>query len=280
MASLDTDILNDLTAVLRASGAMASVEPAGRRSETAVPRASILFERSESFPSDPWPTSRWIRLQARVLIHTRCESPSQGQARLNDLAATACEALLADPYRGGRCRDLPIGRATEVQIIRQPKDERYPERATSLDVRSPERELCLTVRCHYELPDAGSFSASARLDGEDLFSSGPCTFELGSWRRETIHRGFPGVVGELVFDLGLRGRPITQKGRMQADTAQGLHDLLSAVAAKDDAQLHTLTDHDGQSYTKVLVESFQPAGPVRAGRNFTCDYTVAYLQLP
>jgi hypothetical protein len=175
---------------------------------------------------------------------------------------------------------LPIGRATEVQLLRQPKDERYPERATSLAVRSPERELCLTVRCHYELAAAGSFSVIARLDGENLFSSGPCTFELGSWRRETIHRGFPGVVGELVFDLGRRGREITQRGRLQADTAQGLHALLSALAAKDDAQLHTLTDHDGQTYTKVLVESFQPAGPVRIGRNYTCDYTLSYLQLP
>lgn len=280
MASLDTDILNDLTAALRASGALMRVELAGRRSDTAIPRASVLFERRESFPSEPWPTSRWIRLQVRVLLHTRSESPSEGQMRLSDLAAAACDALLADPYRGGRCGDLPIGRATEVQLVRHAKDERYPERATSLSVRSPERELCLTVRCHYELADAGAFAVAARLDGEDLFSSGPCSFELGPWRRETIHRGFPGVVGELVFDLGLRGRPITQRGRLQADTAQGLHDLLAAVAAKDDAQLHILTDHDGQTYTKVLVESFQPAGPVMAGRNFTCDYTITYRQLP
>ncbi|MBN1941814.1 MAG: hypothetical protein JW849_00810 [Phycisphaerae bacterium] len=280
MASLDTDILNDLTAALRTSGAFAHVELGGRRAEAVVPRASVLFERSDTFPSEPWPTSRWVRLQARVLLRTRSESPAQGQGRLCDLAAAACDAILADPYRGGRCVDLPVGRATEVQIIRRPRDERYPERATTLDVRSPEQELCLTVRCHYELADAGAFPVAARLDDDDLFSAGPCTFELGAWRRETIHRGFPGLLGELVFDLGLRGRPITQKGRLQADTAQGLHDLLAAVAAKDDAQLHTLTDHDGQTYTKVLVESFQPAGPIQAGRNFTCDYTIVYRQLP
>jgi hypothetical protein len=280
MASLDTDILNDLTAALRASGVFARVELGGRRGETAVPRASVLFERRESFPSEDWPTSRWIRLQVRVLLHTRSESAAEGAGRVADLAAAASDALLADPYRGGRCGDLPIGRATEVQLVRQAKDERYPERATSLDVRSPERELCLTVRCHYDLADAGAFPVAARLDDEDLFSSGPCTFELGAWRRETIHRGFPGIVGELVFNLGLRGRPITQQGRLQAETAQGLHDLLAAVAAKDDAQLHTLTDHDGQTYTKVLVESFQPSGPLQIGRNYTCDYTVSYLQLP
>jgi len=113
-----------------------------------------------------------------------------------------------------------------------------------------------------------------------LFSSGPCTFELGAWRRETIHRGFPGVIGEMVFDLGLRGRPILQKGRLQSTTAQGVHDLLAALAAKDDAQLHTLQDHDGQVYTKILLESFQPVGPVQTGRNVTCDYTISYLQLP
>ncbi|MBN1554232.1 MAG: hypothetical protein JXA11_05770 [Phycisphaerae bacterium] len=280
MSSLDTDILNDLTAALRTSGALASVELGGRRGESVVPRASVLLERRDSFPSESWPSSRWIRLQVRVLLRTRSESPAEGITRLTDLTATACDALLVDPYRGGRCCDLPVGRATEVQIVRHAKDERYPERATSLSVRSPEREICLVVRCHYELADAGTYPTAARLDGEDLFSSGPCMFGLGAWRRETIHRGFPGVVGELVFDLGLRGRPITQQGRLQSDTAQGLHDLLSAIADKNDAQLHTLTDHDGQTYTKVLVESFTPAGPVRLGRNYTCDYTVSYLQLP
>lgn len=280
MSALDTDILRDLTAALRASGAWASVDLGGRRSENVVPRASVLFERRDSFASEDWPTSRWVRLQVRVVLRTRSESAAEGTARSTDLAAAARDALLADPYRGGRCHDLPIGRATEVQIVRQAKEERYPERATSLNVRAPERELCLTIRCHYELADAGAFSVAARLDGEDLFSSGPCAFTPGAWRREAIHRGFPGVVGELVFDLGRRGREITQRGRLQAETAQDLHDLLSAIAVKDDAQLHTLTDHDGQTYTKTLVESFAPAGPVRVGRNYTCDYTVKYLQLP
>lgn len=280
MAGLETDILNDLVSALRTGGAFAVVELGGRRSESAVPRAAVLLERIESFPSEPWPTARWVRVETRVLLHARGDSPAEGLVRVSDLAAAATSALLADPSRGGRCQDLPIGRATEVQIVRHARDERYPERATSLDVRHPQRELCLTVRCHYEETATGAFPAAARLDGEDLFSSGPCTFHFGPWQREMLRRGFPGLVGEVVFDLGLRGRTITQKGRLQADDASSLHARLTALSDKNDGQLHTLQDHDGRTYEKVLVESFQPDGPVRHGRNFTCDYTLVYRQLP
>jgi hypothetical protein len=48
-------------------------------------------------------------------------------------------ALLEDPFRGERCQDLPIGRATELgrsELVR--------------GLKRPEVEMAFVVRCHFE----------------------------------------------------------------------------------------------------------------------------------
>lgn len=118
------------------------------------------------------------------------------------------------------------------------------------------------------------------LDGVDMFGSGPHAFRTGPWERAMVRRGFAGLHGELVLDLGLRSRPIFQTGRLQADTASALTGQIGALDGKIDGRCHGLVDNHGRVYARVIVEEFQPATPVSCGRGFWCDYTVRYRQLP
>jgi hypothetical protein len=118
------------------------------------------------------------------------------------------------------------------------------------------------------------------LDEVDLFSSGPHGLQVGAWPRERVRRGFAGLDGELVLDLGLRSRLLSHTGRLQAAAAAELDILISEIEAFADGQLHTLEDNRGRSFPRVLIEEFTTAGPIRCGRGFWCDYTIRFRQLP
>ena len=116
--------------------------------------------------------------------------------------------------------------------------------------------------------------------GENLFASGPHAFGFGPWERSTHRRGFAGVNGEVVLDLGLRSRQITQTGRLRANSAAALHELLDDINACCDGAAHTLVDNYGQSYSRVILERFGATTPLRHSRGFYCDYEIEYRQLP
>lgn len=118
------------------------------------------------------------------------------------------------------------------------------------------------------------------LDGQHLFDSGPHTLRPLSWQRQLERRSFAGLDGELVLDMGMRSRQIVQQGRLQAQTAEILQAQLAAIEAFQDGLTHALTDNHNVSYSKVLLESFEPATPLNRGRGFWCDYTLTYRQLP
>ena len=118
------------------------------------------------------------------------------------------------------------------------------------------------------------------LDNQDIFGSGPHTIRPGAPRRELDRRSFAGVDGELILDMGLRGREIIQQGRLQAGTFNDLNTQISEIEQLLDGQLHTLTDNYGKAYSHVIVEHFEPSTPVRKGRDFWCEYTIRYRQLP
>ncbi len=278
MASQATEILNNLVTALRSCGAFALVELGGSRSEATVPRAAVILERQDTTVPEDDQAVTWVRLQARVVIRTRSESASQAAGRITDLADAATAALLADPYRGERCHDLPIGRATEVSRAEMPRDERYPQRKTSLSVNSPEIEIVLLVRCHYQ-PASGSYG-SGTLDGESLFSSGPCEVTPGSWNRDAMRRGFPGLDGECVMDLGKRSRTIEQTGKLQAASVSTLENLINAINLKADGQLHTLVTSLARTFENVIIENFRAKTPIQKGRAYWCDYSITYRQLP
>jgi hypothetical protein len=114
------------------------------------------------------------------------------------------------------------------------------------------------------------------LDGNNLFSSGPHSIHGGPWQRDLVRRGFAGVDGELLVDLGLRGRNIVQTGRLQAADIAGLLSQIDAIRAKADGQEHTLDAGQGPA-VRVVIENFKP-GPLLAGRGFFCDYEITYRQ--
>lgn len=119
------------------------------------------------------------------------------------------------------------------------------------------------------------------LDGLDLFGSGPHAIRPGPWERAVERRSFAGLDGEVILDMGLRSRVITQTGRLQAASAQALQEALAGIESLVDGRVHSLTDNHGQSYLKVLVEYFEPTTPLQRGvRGFWCDYAIRYRQLP
>lgn len=116
--------------------------------------------------------------------------------------------------------------------------------------------------------------------GQDLFGSGPHAFRFGPWQRSVQRRGFAGVSGELVLDLGVRSRQIFQTGRLEADSAGGLNSLLEVINAQGNGAEHALVDNHGQSHPHVILERFETTSPLRRGRRFHCDYKVDYRELP
>ena len=82
------------------------------------------------------------------------------------------------------------------------------------------------------------------------------------------------------MDMGLRSRLIHQQGRLQAETAGDLSDIIALIEQFIDGELHTLVENHGITYSSVLLETFQPEQAIRKGRNFWCEYSAVYRQLP
>ncbi|MHC4981546.1 MAG: hypothetical protein ACYTF6_00045 [Planctomycetota bacterium] len=139
MPSTLTAILQDIVSTLVDSGLFAEVSLGNSEGSTAVPRAHVTYEGHEVFFSDDNAGNLWVRLRARVLIRTRSDNLATRLARTADLGTSAGDALMADPYRGQRCRDLPIGGATELG-----------RSELTHGIRRPQVEMALAVRCHFE----------------------------------------------------------------------------------------------------------------------------------
>ncbi|MFB3894139.1 MAG: hypothetical protein ACE15C_19215 [Phycisphaerae bacterium] len=269
MGAIATAILDDMAAALRASGKFALVSVGENTSETAVPRAAVIFEGQEDLRPDGLAGARWLRVRARIAIRTRSQESAAGAARAADLCDSAVSTLLADPTRGGRCHDIAAGKATEVE-----------KAGMSGGVERPEIEMGVIVRCHVEVPDERPLAQTVSLDGQNLFASGPCEVRAGAWQRSTQRRAFPGVSGEIAIDLGLRARPIHQTGRLEAPSAEELAEAIAAIEAFTDGRPHTLVDSHGLAYAWVLLEQFELTTPIRRGRAFWCEYACRYVQLP
>ncbi len=143
MSSVTTDILNDIVQTLRDSGLFQSVTAGSRDIETAVPRAIVSSEREETLTPDDSADTRWGRLRIAIKIHTRCGESPDAVSRIADLAAAVIESLLDDPFRSDLCCDLPVGRATEIDGCR-----------TVTDLKRPEVEAAIDIRCHFEIQEA------------------------------------------------------------------------------------------------------------------------------
>ncbi len=142
MAGVAKTVLDSIVQSLRSEAGpsgLAVVIAGESADETAVPRANVLYRGCDAFEPDDSPAGGWLRLRYRVEVRTRCDGAASGLGRAAELAESAVVALLADPYRGGVCADLPVGRATEIGRV---------EVLTQL--RRPEAGVALEVRCHVE----------------------------------------------------------------------------------------------------------------------------------
>jgi hypothetical protein len=117
------------------------------------------------------------------------------------------------------------------------------------------------------------------IDGQALFASGPHAFTVGSVEQQVIRRSAAGLDGEMVIDLGRRGRVIRQTGRLQAATVGELQAAFDQLHTFVDGHLHTLVDANGREFAGVLMEAIAPAGPVQHGRGYWCDYEIVYRQV-
>ena len=143
MASRSTEILEALVDVLRSSGDFRLVDLGASPQADAVPRCSVIYEGQELFQPDDAAATQWGRLRLSLVIHTRSEDVSQAVCRVDELCDQAAASILADPFQGGLCLDLPIGRATEVG-----------RRQLARNLKRPEVEISLDVRCHFEVEEA------------------------------------------------------------------------------------------------------------------------------
>jgi len=144
MPSQVAAILDNVVTVLRQSGRFNVVTLGQRPASNIVPRAYIVFEGLDCLTTDDSCQLLARRLRCRLCIHTRLADPSQRTARLTELCQAAVEALLADQFRGGLCRHLPGGAASELDHI-QPVEH----------VRSPEAEATISLRCHFHAEEEG-----------------------------------------------------------------------------------------------------------------------------
>ncbi len=135
MSSPVNDILADIRQAIADTQAFAAVTLGADKDSAHWPRAEVMLTSTEAVPADDDPESHWFTLRANVFIHVRATHEGSAISRALDLAQTAQESLLADPYRGQRCRDLPIGRATEIGQTRPEPGFKSPYLAVAFDVR-------------------------------------------------------------------------------------------------------------------------------------------------
>jgi len=139
MPAAATSILEDIVSTLGGTGLFTEVSLGRHEGSTAVPRAHVTYEGHDVFLSDDSSGNVWVRLQARVAVRTRSDDFAEGITRAADLCASVADALLADPYRGQRCRHLPIGPATQIGQTKM-----------TPGIRRPEVEMTFGVCCHFE----------------------------------------------------------------------------------------------------------------------------------
>lgn len=115
--------------------------------------------------------------------------------------------------------------------------------------------------------------------GEPLFDSGPHRFHIGGRAlRHTLHEPARGD-GEQLAPHGRRGRRITQRGTLIADSPAALATLADAIEAKLDGTPATLIDDLARAWPSVVMLGFEP-GPVRRlGTRHRLDYRIDYVQL-
>lgn len=135
MNSAAGQILEYLRDQLRGLDGLAAVTIGADASSSQYPRAELVLTHLDERPADDRPAGRWFSLRAEMRVLARGQSPQEGLDRCLELAGAAQELLLADPFCGGLCQDLPTGRAMSFGAIRPLGEYRPPISAVGVEVR-------------------------------------------------------------------------------------------------------------------------------------------------
>jgi hypothetical protein len=132
-------VIADVVAALRRCGRFELVTAAPTDSSQ-TPLAAVLLEGTSLPACDDRPDAAWLRVELRVVVRAAGGDPAAAIVRAAELCDAAAAAIMADPYRGGLCRDLPCGRATEVGAAE-----------LSHTAPRPQAQMSMAIRCHAEL---------------------------------------------------------------------------------------------------------------------------------
>jgi len=120
---------------------------------------------------------------------------------------------------------------------------------------------------------------SVTIDGQLLFDEHDLQIEAGSWGRDSIERGMPGLDGVLSIDLGRRGRKVRQTGLLRAKSRQQMNERVNAISAFADGNTHTLVTNTGESLDNLRMDSFETEKERTDGIGIIVEYRIVYTQL-
>lgn len=120
---------------------------------------------------------------------------------------------------------------------------------------------------------------SVTIDGQLLFDEHDLQIEAGSWGRDSIERGMPGLDGVLSIDLGRRSRKIRQTGTLRAKSRQQMNERVNGISALADGNTHTMVTNTGETMDNLRMDSFETENERTDGIGIIVDYRIVYTQL-
>jgi hypothetical protein len=120
---------------------------------------------------------------------------------------------------------------------------------------------------------------SATLDEDILFDKQQLQIKIDSRSRDSAERVVPGLDGVLSIDLGGRGRTITQRGVLRANSRAQMASQIAAVSAYMDGSTHKLVTGDEQEFDNLRMDAFKVTNERVSGNGVVVDYEIVYKQL-
>lgn len=115
-------------------------------------------------------------------------------------------------------------------------------------------------------------------NGQNLFSSGPCTIRPGALQTRDAVSDAPGTIGSTVISQGVSPRTVEQTGMLLADTEAELRALLDAIAIQVGVGPATLVDEQGNDWLNCVMRRVEPGRATRLGPRYAQPYSITYLQ--
>ncbi|MCX5635773.1 MAG: hypothetical protein NTW55_08050 [Planctomycetota bacterium] len=117
------------------------------------------------------------------------------------------------------------------------------------------------------------------LDEQGLFDEQGLTIEVGSLEKVSIDKAVSGLDGVLSIDLGGRGRRITQKGTLRANSRLKMNERIGVISAYMDGRTHKLAISDGREFSNLRMDIFKVTKTTESGIGLCCEYEIVYRQL-